>query len=277
MELILILGLIYLFYSSGALANLGIGSPVVPAPAGVPALQPVTTSDTIPVIEAAAPQPYLTLPSACGNQPVSGTSVLGAVMGGINVGANAAMTGGPIAAAGATAGAIFGSLWQGHQLRMAQAKDENSATNIGVAGFDSDIRLVNAQYNAGMIDVQTAILALQQTFVQYWIITNKYIQPGRNGCCSGATCQGAQSVLQSGKQPCTGDIGAACCIGCAPLYYSLYAQGSEVGIDPSGGIGAITVLAQGGNRASTVFTVYGSSYGAQTRNSYTLQWKPMGA
>lgn len=280
MEIALLLALGLALYASGNLRQFGLSpGPATYRPGTIP-------QNTLPV--AAANQQAIIQQVEGGvpiNQPVSSINVPGmALSSAASVGTGAlasaggtatilGLSGAALGAATAGVGAvvgIFAALWSAHEKRIAQAKNENAAVNVGVQGFDQDIRLVNAQYNAGQIDAQTAIRALQQILAQFWALTTPQIQPGRDGCSGGQACGTMQQVLASGKQPCSGSIGAACCVGCAPLYYSLYAIGNEAGVNPSGA-GAVTVLQHGGG-TSVVKTVYGNKYGVVTRNGYSLIW-----
>jgi len=190
--------------------------------------------------------------TALANTSIAGVS--GAALGAITAGIGVAVT-------------IFAVLWSRHQMRAKQAKDENSSVNLGVSGFDSDVQVINQQYNAGNIDLQTALKAVQQAYAQFWAITTPHIQPGRNGCTGGSSCAGMIATAKTGKQSCTGDKGAACCIGCVPLYYSLYDPGNWTGASPQGP-GIVTVLMAGGG-VSTCKTIGASSYGTKARTGYT--------
>ena len=267
MEWLLLLGVLYIAYQSGALRGLGVGGPS----AGV-------TLATPDQLRAQQAQINLNtvggLPQQTGVYSVNGQSLgvqTGASVGigaataamsagtlGLSVG-SAAVTGAATAGIGAAV-TIFATLWAAHERRLQQARGENQAMNVGVQGFDQDIKLVNAQYNNGSIDAQTAIRALQQVLAQYWLLVGPQIQPGRNGCSSGETCP------PPGSLSCSGNIGAACCVGCGSLTGSLY--------NPTWG--AITILQMGGG-VSTVEKVYGSSYGGQERNAYQLTWRQSGA
>ena len=174
---------------------------------------------------------------------------------------------GPIGAGvGAVIGIIAGLLGK-HALRAKQARNENSAVNIGVSGFDSDLRQIQQAFKSGQISAQDAIQAIEQTAMPgYWTVVTPQIQPGRNGCNSGSSCPPDTSA--QGVQPCHGNIGAACCVGCYQLEPSI--------TGPSGVLAALSGQSQskGGPYTADIHIVAGSSYGASTRGAYTLDFTP---
>lgn len=172
---------------------------------------------------------------------------------------------GPIGAAVGLVVGLIGGLLAGHELRAKQAKNENSAVNIAVHGFDSDLRQIWQAYRSGQIDGNGATQAIEQTVIPgYWTVVGPQIQPGRDGCSNGMSCP----IETPGKQPCTGNIGAACCIACYQL---------SPGIN--GPNGALAALAgQSGSSKGPFIAelpqVFGSSYGATSRGAYTLDFTP---
>lgn len=173
---------------------------------------------------------------------------------------------GPIgAAAGAIIGLIAGFM-AGHALRKKQAQNENAAVNLGVQGFDQGLRQLQQAYRAGQIsaaDVQQGISVLLNNF---WQEVAPNIQPGRNGCNTGASCPADTSA--SGKQPCTGNIGAACCVGCFPLTESV--------TGPTGVLAALSGQSSStkGPFVAEILAVGGSKYGTSARGAYTLDFTP---
>jgi hypothetical protein len=173
---------------------------------------------------------------------------------------------GPIgAAAGALVGLIAGFM-AGHELRKKQAKNENAAVNLGVPGFDQGLRQLQQTYKAGQIsaaDVQKGVSVLLNNF---WQEVAPNIQPGRNGCNSGASCPADTSA--SGRQPCQGNIGAACCVGCYPLTESI--------TGPSGVLAALAgqSSAKNGPTTAEIMAVGASKYGTSYRAPYTLDFTP---
>lgn len=115
---------------------------------------------------------------------------------------------------------VLAGLFAAHALRAKQATNENSAMNLGVAGFDQDLSTVLTAYNSGAIDANGAIQAANQSLTNYWALVTPHIQPGRNGCSGGTGCgpvvggPPGHGGCTSGQIACTGTIGAACCVGC---------------------------------------------------------------
>jgi hypothetical protein len=172
---------------------------------------------------------------------------------------------GPIGAAvGAIAGAIAG-IFGSHAARAAAAKTEDAAVNEGVAAFDAALAQLNQQFKSGALaasDVQSVIS--QQVMPGYWGLMTPKIQVGRNGCSSGGACPPPPAT----GNPCTGSIGAACCVGCYDLDPSLN--------NPDGVFAALAgqSTASGGRYVSNIAKVYGSSYGTTARAAYTIDWTP---
>jgi len=190
-----------------------------------------------------------------------------AVTGLIASAAGAGAWAGPIGAGvGAIVGIIAG-LMSAHEQRASEAKDENSAMNIGVQGFDSDLKTVQAAFNSGQIGASDAIQAVQVLMQNYWALVTPHIQPGRNGCSGGANCP---SSVPNGAAYCQGNIGAACCVGCGNLEISINA--------PDGVIAAINgqSTSPGGKNTADIMKVTGSKYGGQTRNAYTISFQQTG-
>jgi len=171
---------------------------------------------------------------------------------------------GPIGAGvGAIVGLIAGFM-AGHELRKKQAQNENAAVNLGVPGYDQGLRQLQQAYKAGTIsatDVQQGVSVLLQNF---WQEVAPNIQPGRNGCSSGATCP----TEIPGKQPCQGNIGAACCVGCYPLTQSI--------TNPDGVLAALAgqSTSKGGPFTAQIMAIGASSYGTSYRAPYSLDFTP---
>lgn len=174
---------------------------------------------------------------------------------------------GPIGAGvGAVVGIIAGLL-AGHELRAKQAKNENSAVNIAVNGFDSDVRQIQQAFASGQIDASGVLQAVATVMPGYWTVVTPQLQPGRNGCNSGSSCP----VETPGKQPCVGSIGAGCCIACYQLTPGI--------TGPNGIVAAVQGQSQStkGQYIAEIPEVFGSSYGASTRGAYTLDFTPTAA
>jgi len=181
-------------------------------------------------------------------------------------GAGASVAGPIGAGVGAIVGIIAGLL-AGHELRAKQAKNENSAVNIAVQGFDADVRQIQSAFKSGQIDASGVLQAVATVMPGYWTVVTPQLQPGRNGCSSGASCP----VEVAGKQPCVGSIGAGCCIACYQLTPGI--------TGPNGIVAAVQGQSQStqGPYVAEIPQVFGSSYGASTRGAYTLDFSPSGA
>lgn len=282
--LALIGGVLYLAYNSGALAQFGIGVPSATAPVSNPAGLQSNISFTSPPVAPVA------LPSPSQVTGVNPTQL--ALTAGVSVGSAAAATPASFAAlglTGAAAGAavagigavaaIAAALWAAHEQRVKQATDENSAMNLGVAGYDNAMRQINAAFNARQIQASDAITLVQQVFATYWAEVTPHIQPGRNGCNGGASCP-PWPVSGNG---CSGDIGAACCVGCYDLAGGSgpAVLGTADGGDGStpfyfGTEGTIITLQHGGGVVAYQ-AVYGSKYGGKNRPGYRLVWSQISA
>jgi hypothetical protein len=201
-----------------------------------------------------------------------------------------AAAGGSAAAAGTTAGAVAGpigaavgaiigivaGLMAAHELRARQARNENAAVNLGVQGFDEGVKQLAAAYRAGQISTTDVQQGLQVIMGNYWNEVGAQIQPGRNGCSVGAACPPDTSPAggpgytpsEHGAQPCTGAIGAACCIGCYPL--------SESITNPNGILAALAGQSSSTNGPykAEVLAVGASKYGTNFRAAYTLDFTP---
>jgi hypothetical protein len=148
---------------------------------------------------------------------------------------------------------LTGDLIGGMQKRAKEATDENTAENIAVAGFDSDLKTIQQAVNNGTITLNEAIQAVAVARSNFWASVTPHIQPGRNGCSSGAACPANIDQL---PHYCSGNIGGSCCIGCSDIQKSIN--------------NVLAVLNAGGGTAE-ILTVYGNSkYGSNTRPGYTL-------
>lgn len=171
---------------------------------------------------------------------------------------------GPVGAGVAVGVGLIAGLLAAHALRAKQAKDENSAVNIGVSGFDSDLKKIQQAFSLGQVDASTAMQAAQLALSNYWQLVTPHIQPGRNGCAGGAVC----ASNRRSPNYCSGNIGAACCVGCADLNDSI--------MGPNGVIAAIQgqSTASEGPNVAEILKVYPSKYGAVAREAYTLTFTP---
>lgn len=171
---------------------------------------------------------------------------------------------GPIGAGVAVAIGLVAGLLAAHAQRMKQAKDENSSVNIGIQGFDADLKQIQQAFDSGQADLSTAIQGAQVALQSFWAITTPHIQPGRNGCAGGAGCPGQAVPVNY----CQGSIGAACCVGCGSIARSING--------PDGVIAALQGQSTdpSGPTTARIYQVYSSKYGTSGRGEYTITFTP---
>lgn len=177
---------------------------------------------------------------------------------------------GPIGAAiGAVAGAIAG-LWASHAARSAGAKNENVALNSAVVAFDGSLKAIFGAANStdlsSQISASEAITLLQQTLQSYWAGMAQFMTgPGAADASQGGTKCGGVVVCNQQSSPglsCNAKCTAGCCVGC-DVFTPTINQ-------------AIAIFQAGGGTLQ-VCEVYGSGYGATTRQSYSLTYAPAGS
>ena len=277
--------LVYLGYNGGAFASFGVVPPAPASPYANPGgLQSNAQFGTPPLVSPGSPSAQ----GSIGNNSTTGPNTTQlALTAGTSVGVAAVSAPASFAAlglTGAAAGAavagigavvaIAAALYAAHLQRAKQAKDENSAMNLGVVGFDHDIAMVQQAYNARHISASDAISLVRQLFNNYWALVTPHIQPGRNGCVGGSACP----PWPAKGNGCSGNIGAACCVGCYDLAGSEQAHvfsstdgGDGVTAYHYGAAGTIAVLQVGGG-VVLYQRVYPSKYGGKDRPAYKLTW-----
>ena len=175
--------------------------------------------------------------------------------------------------------ALSGGLIAASAKRAAQARSENAAVAAAVPGWDKAVSQVVAAYNAGSITAQEVyqFMASPQTarfgitsssqgilWKNYWNETSPQIQPGRNGCHSGA-----DPHVPTGDPYCSGSYGASCCVGYddldnGQLYICQAVQQAEA--------------APGTAVTSTMIPkVFASKYGGIDRPGYSVVVKKSGS
>lgn len=171
---------------------------------------------------------------------------------------------GPVGAAVAVGIGLITGLLAAHALRAKQAKDENSAVNLGVSGFDTDLKQIQAAFNSGQADLPTSMQAASLILNNYWALTTPHIQPQRNGCAGGSGCPGQAVPVNY----CQGSIGAACCVGCGSIARSING--------PDGVLAAMhgTSTDPGGPNSANIYQVFSSKYGTRARAAYKLTFTP---
>lgn len=193
----------------GALGLIVIGVYMFMAPSTAAAATTAPTQTPEPMTPRGNNQGTFSLPSqqAVSTVAIAGGTALSATQGGISTAQTSGAAVGAASAALAFATALGAALLDAHNKRYMQAQDENSAVKVATLGFDSDLRAINAAYNAGQIGRPQAIQLIQTLQSNYWAICTPHIQPGRNGCNSRYIPPPRQSNF------CSGSMGAACCVG----------------------------------------------------------------
>jgi len=180
---------------------------------------------------------------------------------------------GAVPIVGAAFSAIFGALMAASAKRAAQARNENSAVVQGVLGWDKGVAQVVAAYNAGQLtlaEVQQFLMAPQVTdnvpsgqgalWTMFWQEVGPQVQPGRNGCHSGADTQPPAVSFCTGNKA----YGAGCCVAYDDLKNSsiaLLKAAAQADANPGTAVSAQT------------FSVYASKYGGVNRPGYTVTFK----
>lgn len=159
--------------------------------------------------------------------------------------------------------AISGIFLAGHIQRQKEAISENAAVdNFITRGFDPGIAKVVNAYNYGQVTGQESVTLLDMLWKHYWAEVSGQIQPGRNGCNSGAGIDYSPGHPPTGgpSQHCAGSWGAACCIGAEVI-------GSSIGRLQQA---IATVEQRGGSQTVVISKVYPSKYSRYTRESYPV-------
>ena len=202
--------------------------------------------------------------------PIAGAATSG-IISSVAAGTALASWAGPIGAGVGAIVGVIGGLFAAHAARAKGAKTENDAINAYLPAFDQGLQTIFQQANSGQLAASDAITAVNQLWAQWWANISPYTSgPGRADASKGGTNCGNGQLNPAG--PCTGTPGghkcdksctAGCCVGCQDLYPTIL-QAIQVFQNPAGG-------------TITACTVYGSSYGASQRGSYTLTYKPPAA
>lgn len=174
-----------------------------------------------------------------------------------NVALNAIPVVGPAVAA--VANVLTASLKAASQQRAKQATTENAAVALAVPGWDQAIAQIVAAYNNGSLSAAQVSQLIAQAWANYWSEVGPKIQPGRNGCQSGAVTQ------PKGVSFCGGaSYGAACCVG----YDDLKNSNNNMNF-------AVNNAANTGKPTPAVILgVFASKYGGITRQQYTVMFTP---
>lgn len=135
---------------------------------------------------------------------------------------------------------IAGAFLAAHQQRAREATSENAAVdNFITKGFNPGVVQVANAYNARQISADDALRLLDQLWQSYWAEVGPVIQPGRNGCQSGAAIDYAPGHPPSGGPGSwcgRSGWGAACCLGAEQIGSGLGRLGRAIlQVDQQGG------------------------------------------
>ena len=156
--------------------------------------------------------------------------------------------------------AIKNALFQASAQRAKLAINENVAVGNAVPGWDAAMTQVQTGYNNGSLSASQAAQLVDLAWANYWSEVGNAIQPGRNGCQSGSLSKQQADKQFPGLKQCSGDWGAACCVG-----YAALANGA-VNIKA-----AIALTENSGKSAPAYITsISASKYGGINRAAYTL-------
>lgn len=208
--------------------------------------------------QATSPAPVAVPANAVVGQTMVGSTAVDAVA---TQAAGSALSSIPVV--GGIASSILGSFMAASQLRAKQATNENSAVdNFITKGFDPGIAQVVNAYNAGQITGAQAVTLLDQLWRNYWAEVSPQIQPGRNGCNSGAGIDYSpmHPPTLSVAQSCSGSWGAACCIGVQVIGSSIGRLQQTI----------MAVEASGGSRTCGISPVSPSKYSTFSRPAWRV-------
>lgn len=150
--------------------------------------------------------------------------------------------------------ALSAGLIQASAKRRAQAVSENQAVAAAIPGWDAAITQIVNGYNGGSLSLSQATQLIEQQWSLYWQEVGGVIQPGRNGCQSGAVSQ------PKGVSFCGGDYGAACCVGYDDLRNS--SNNIEYALQQTD--------ATGKPIPASILPIFASKYGGSNRAGYTV-------
>lgn len=207
--------------------------------------------------------PPLQLPQETGFRPTDYGGTTAAGQQGLN------MVGGALNAipvVGSLFNAITGGLLAASKKRAQEAIDENKAIGEFIPYFDHTIKQIFDALNTGGVTPAEADTLLDQLEKSYWDFLTPHVQPGRFGCAGdhplhtivGGSGYGACGDV--GDRKCSGDWGAACCVGVA-LIDGTVANLKWLIRQPNGG-------------QTSVCPLIGNKYGGSARSAYTVSYKP---
>jgi hypothetical protein len=173
----------------------------------------------------------------------------------------------------AAASAITSVLMAASKKRAAQATSENSAVAAAIPGWDKAVNQIIAAYNAGQISATEveSFLACPQSndssvvsgqgllWVNFWNECGPRVQPGRNGCKSGAVVQASTATFCGGTT-----YGASCCVAYDDLKNSCVNMLRAVNQAET---------SPGSAQSAKVLSIFASKYGGINRPGYTVTFQ----
>lgn len=203
-----------------------------------------------------APQGTLIAPSSNTAQLAGETQVANQVSGALNA---IPVVGSSLSAA---FNAISGGLIQASAQRAKQARTENAAVAQEVPLWDQGLTQILNAYNNGQVSAAQASSLLDTLMAAYFQAVTPSVQPGRNGCQSGAYPD-AQALKDFASNPageCSGTWGAMCCVGYASLWNSV--NNVKFALTQTDNTGKSMV--------ASIIVVNASKYGGINRPAYTV-------
>jgi hypothetical protein len=275
MELLLGAIIAFLLFKSGALNGVLGGAlsssqlSAASALTGAPNTTPVTPPPAVkvapsPVVASSIKTTGVEVSTGISTAATAATAVAKAAGAG-----SAALSAIPVV--GAAFAAIASVLIAASQKRAQEAESENQAVAQGVPAWDQAVATIANAFNAGQITAAEAQQGFALTLSNYWSEVTPQIQPGRNGCNGGKSCPASANVNSDNatgttapSSYCSGNIGAACCVGCSDLALSV----SNLNYAAS--------IAEKTGKPATAFiqTVFASKYGGVNRPSYFITLQP---
>jgi hypothetical protein len=263
LTLIIIIVFGYFLFSSGALSNIfGGGIGTVNGPSTPLQVSGQSGQVNIP------PQGYVQPPDV--QAVVSPIQSIGIASAGVKSGVQVAQSAiSALSTVGSTASAIGKALpivgaavagilavFQAESAKRAkQATSENSAVAAAVPGWDQNVTVIVNAYNSGQITAAQVSTAIDAIWKNYWSEVGPQIQPGRNGCQSGAVTQPSTVSFCGGST-----YGAACCVGYDDLKNSNNNMKAAVA----------SADKSGKPTPAIILPVFASKYGGINRPQYTV-------
>lgn len=272
MELVIIALLVFLLIKGGALSSLGVGGGAIAPP---PAVAPLTAAQ---ISASIAQGTALTATEASQGIALAQQGTQAGLLASNLSGSTASEISSAIPIVGAAVSLVASVLIAQSQKRAKEAQNENQAVANGVPGWDAAVSQIVAGYNNGTLSVANVQALLATVMSNFWNETGPQIQPGRNGCNSGANCADGETytanAIRTGEGGfsggpnlggyCSGNIGAACCVGCVNLQLS--ADNMSWAVAQADRSGTAT--------SAYVTPVDASKYGGVNRAAYTVIFTP---